>query len=192
MNVDRLDKIGIKHKIILFMVAVIAALWLFGIFIFLPQQARRAELAAQYRLAREKLEQLEAFALAHPDADRYLAELGAKLGEAEKKLPNEPDVGGFLMEVERASRESGVHLLHVQPGLPANKNGYRQIPVEILVRGNYFQTLTFLNKLESAARFNSVVNMTMQSRGGSLESKLSVLIFSYGISPQPQAATKQR
>ncbi|EAX47863.1 hypothetical protein TcarDRAFT_1552 [Thermosinus carboxydivorans Nor1] len=189
---DRLDKMANKYKIALFIVTVFAMLWLFGVFVFWPQQARRAELAAEYRLVRAKVEQLETFALAHPDADRYLAELGTKLSEAEKILPNEPDVGGFLLEVERVSRESGVQLLHVQPGVPANKNGYRQIPVEILVRGNYFQMLTFLSKLEGAARFNSVVNMTMQSRAGQLESKLSVLIFSYSVAPQPQAAAKQR
>lgn len=187
-----LDKLHLKNQIAIVIVTVSAIIlpcyWL----IFLPRQAHIAKLTEQYHHTKRDIEVAESFAMSHPDIERYLLDLDNKITLVNKMMPNDADIGNFLVYIENTSKASGLELVQLQPGVAINKNGYREIPVEILVKGNYFQTLQFLSKLESLPRFSAVNNVLIQARSGVLENKLSIVIYSYGIANinQPGSGTR--
>jgi len=188
-----LKKLEIKHKIILFGAGIAAVIVVFYLYLWLPQTERIAALTAQYQTERQRVQTIEAFANAHPDIGAYETELNNKLAQVDKMLPNNAEISEFIIEAENIAKISGVQLLRIKPAPAVNKNGYREIPLEMVVKGNYFQTLSFLKKLEEITRFNSVLNLATQSKNGDLESKLSVVIYSYGVTQQnPAEQVKQQ
>lgn len=170
---------SLKHKLILFAVATLLAAWVAWFFVFQPQRLRLAELDSQYRSEKRQVDAIEAHVLAHPDATKHMAELDAQRRIVDRMLPESPGVSDFLVLVEKAARASGVQLLNVKPAAQVNKNNYQETPLDILVRGDFFQTVGFLKQLEDAPRFNSVTTLTMNMKpGGGLETKLQVVIYS--------------
>jgi len=185
------NKLSDRYKGVLFITCLIVGIWLFYFSLIVPQQEQITVLAAQAQVAGQRVRIIETFALAYPDADKYLTEVDKKFAQANRMLPDNLDIREFLLQMEGAAKAGGVQLVLLQPGQSANKNGYREIPIEITIKGNFFQMASFLKRLEDSARFCNVVRLSLQSQPGGLESKLAVLIYSFGITqPEPTAPKK--
>lgn len=183
-----------KHKIGLFAASLVVIAWLFYSYVLLPQNLRIAELKVQCQAGGQQVQLIEAYAAAHPDIEHYLNELDGKIGQVSKILPDNNNIRDFLVQAEQAAKESSVRLSQIKPGQAVNKNGYREIPVEIAVKGSYFQILEFANKLENGPRFNTITNISMRAQQGILDNTVSVIIYSYGTAPiaeQTAAGGKQ-
>lgn len=176
-----LSKLQPKQKIVLFAVVMLVMVVVFYSAVLMEQRNYINQLTSQVELQKQQLRIIEKFVLEHPDSDRYNAELDQKFAVADQMLPDQPDISSFLTQLDQTAVASGVKLIQIKPGQPVNKAGYREIPIEIIVRGSYAETMTFLTKLESISRFNSVKNIATQSRQAMLESKLSLIIYSYGV-----------
>jgi type IV pilus assembly protein PilO len=187
----KLTGLKTKHIILLYSLGLAAVVWIFVMLVYLPQTVRNNELRAQLQLQQQQVKNIESFALAHPEADKYLAELDRRQIVADKMLPNHPELSEFVMQVERSAREAGVQVLQLKPSVPASRQGYREIPIEILIKGNFFQTANFLKKMEDGSRFTLVQNLTMHSRQGIIESKLNLAIFSFGSATAPVQPSAQ-
>ncbi|MCX7780937.1 MAG: type 4a pilus biogenesis protein PilO [Negativicutes bacterium] len=170
-----------NYAVLLYGLGLIILTGAYVLLVYWPQTARINDLRTQLALQRQQVKTVEDFVLAHPETDKYLAELGQRQGFADKLLPNSPDIGEFVREIQRAAVETGVQISYIKPAVPVNKEGYREIPLEILLRGTFFQTTAFLKKLEDGSRFSSVHNLTLHSRQGMLEGKVNVSVFCYGV-----------
>ena len=135
-----------------------------------------------------RVSEIEAFALIHPNQDEYLVEVRNKLDSANRLLPSNLEISDYLLLIDRTAKDCSIYLKSIKPSAYINKNGYREIPIEILIQGDYFQTLNFLEKLESIPRFSTVTTISTQSHNNILESKLSVIIYSYGVTTIPKTA----
>jgi type IV pilus assembly protein PilO len=151
-----------------------------------------AELENQLRMERGLVKAAQDFGMTHPEPAKYLKLLDDKRNAIEKMLPPDARVSEFLSQCEAAAKASGVQLVSLKPSVAINKNGYREWPMELVIRGSYFQTMNFIKKIEEGPRFNTLTNITMQAKPGQLESKLAVSIYSFGVLPaqtvQPPAA----
>lgn len=186
MNSVSWGKMKITHKVSLFLLLAFSISYLFYEFLLVPQRIHRDELAAQYRLERQQVQAVEAFALAHPNTDEYLKELDQKITQADMQLPNTPDISRFLLDIEQLSRDCGVQMGYLKPGKITNKEGYREIDVEFSVNGNFIQVMNFLNKAENGSRFINMNSIGMKLGKNTLESKLTAKIYSYGVSAEPE------
>lgn len=186
----KLDRLKPKHIVILYSLALFAAVWIFVLLAYLPQTVHTSELRAQLENQRQQVKIVEGFGLAYPEADKYLSELDKRLTILDQMLPNNPDVSEFMLQMERAARETGIRISQLKPAAPLNKEGYREIPLEILIKGTFFQTAAFVKKMEDGRRFSLVQSLSMQSRQGIIDSRLNVVIYSFGAS-QPAADSLQ-
>ena len=191
MLAAKLTELKPKYIIVLYSLTMFAAVWIFVLLVYLPQTARNNELRQQLQAQQQQVKIVESFALAHPEADKYLTELDKRQAALDKMLPNNPDIGEFVLQVEWAARDSGVQVTQMKPSAPVNKEGYREIPVEILAKGNFFQTAAFIKKLEDSQRFVVTQNLSMQSKQGIIDSKISVSIYSFGLVAAPQVSAQQ-
>ncbi|MEG6585545.1 type 4a pilus biogenesis protein PilO [Dendrosporobacter sp. 1207_IL3150] len=178
-----------KHKILIFCAGIVTVIVVFYYYILIPQQDRIAQLTSTYESERQRVQTIEAFAKAHPDIGVYEQELNNKIATVDKMLPHNIELSEFIVEVEKSASNSGLQLTKFKPGQEVNKNGYREIPLELVVKGDYFQTLAFLKKLEDLTRFNSGNNVSVQYRDGQLESKILINIYSFGVNQQEQTKT---
>jgi type IV pilus assembly protein PilO len=181
-----LGKIEEKYRFFLLVAGVITIILIFCFYIFLPQRAYIDALNTQIQGRQQQLKVIESFVLNHPDVDQYIEELEQTLTQADCALPDQLNSSDFMVQIEQISKACGLQLLQIKPAPVVNQNGYRQIPLEINTRGTFFQTINFLTKLEGIPRFNAVTSIDMQLRQNLLETKMIVVIYSYGVAVIPQ------
>ncbi|VBB06869.1 translation elongation factor ef1b/ribosomal protein s6 [Lucifera butyrica] len=193
----RWDALDIKYKLALAAAGLVLLAGLFIAGVVVPQERTIQRLKGQYQAERGRVEVVEAFAQAHPDPDRYLADVDKQIALTDNMLPDNVEVSGFMAQVEKSSRDSGSQLVEVKPGQAAAKSGYQEIPIEITVRGHYFAIMNFMVKLQDGPRFSIVKNIDMHVQSGKnasssspeLEGNLAVTIYSYGnAKPKANAA----
>ncbi|QDR80331.1 type 4a pilus biogenesis protein PilO [Sporomusa termitida] len=173
-------KLSTKHKSLVFAGGLLLAGWLYYAWIIQEQNEQITALTTRLQAENQKLAVIQGFAYSHPEPAAFLVELERKLLQAEAMLPNQPELGGLLAQVEQAARACGLQLVEIKPATAVAKAGYREMPVEIGIKGTFAQTAEFLKKLEDIPRFNSLTQVSMNSRQGILESKLVLIVYSYG------------
>lgn len=187
---SKLPKLKNCYAVIGITLLFFGSVWVYLLLAYFPQQARITELKEQLERERQEVQILEAFSLAHPSIDKYIGELKVKHAAVDQMLPAETRLGEFILAAQQAADDAGVELLQIKPMTPLNKAGYREIPVEILVRGGFFASTHFLRKLEEGPRFTLVQNLSVFSRAGELESKLILGVFSFGAMPGSATAVQ--
>ena len=191
MSKERLQalikEVSPTYLVVLYLVLVLALGLAVSSIVLYPQEARIGEMSAQLQQARQKVAVIESFVLTHPDTNQHLTDLQKALGRAETALPGSLDFSLFLAQLEKDAKAAGVKLLAVKPSTVTDKAGYREMPVEVSIEGNYFATLSFLKKLEDGERFNLPVAFLIQQKPASLATRLNLQIFCYGITPRPTA-----
>ena len=178
-----LGRLETKVKILLFIATSILAIGCFVLFLVWPQWVRLAEIKAQYQQEHSRVQVIENFATAEPDADRYLAELDKKLMLVNQMLPSSADISDVLVQMEGYARASGVKVILLTPQQAANKIGYREIPVEMTVKGTFLEIINFIKKIEDGTRFSAIRSITLKSdaRQNSLDMNIVVVVYSYGV-----------
>ncbi|MCE5285865.1 MAG: type 4a pilus biogenesis protein PilO [Pelosinus sp.] len=187
MNIS-IGKLEDKHIIALTGIGLVAVIYLFYAFIFVPQSEQIEQLSAQSKEEQNKLKQVEVFQSEHPDINQYLHELDDKKVMVDAMLPDDADLRGFLVQGETAARVGKLPLLSVKYEKVENQKGYREIPVAMGVQGDYFQTLNFIKSMEESSRFNSIKKIVMTMEKGSIKTAISSSIFVYGVPAEEKKA----
>lgn len=185
-------KLNEKHIIALTIVGLVAAIYLFYTFIFVPQSAQIEQLSTQCQQEQQKVSLIEAFQKAHPDMDQFLKQLDQEKIMADTKLPDDTDMRGFLVQGETAAKEANLPLLSVKYEKVVNQKGYREIPVNMKITGDYFKTLNFIKNMEQSPRFNSIKKIVMKMDKSSMTTEVSSSIFIYGIPAGDNPANGQK
>jgi len=170
-------KLPDQYKILLYILFIVSGVLLFYLGMIQLQQMRISELTQQVHAEKKKAGLINDFVITHPDVERYIAGLENQALQADRMLPDNPQIQEFLLQIEASANVSGVNLLHIQPGISSYVGGHGEIPIEITTQGNFFQTITFLKKMEDCPRFNSVVRLSLQSQAGFIESNLVVVTY---------------
>ncbi len=170
-------KLPDQYKILLFILFLFSGALLFYLGVLQPQQMQISELTQQVSTEKKKVELINKFAITYPNVERHIAALESQALQTDRMLPDYPEIQEFLLQIEAIAKASGVNLLHIQPGTSSYVGGHGEFPIEITTQGNFFQTITFLKKLEDCPRFNSVVRLSLQSQAGFLESNLVVVTY---------------
>ena len=191
MNKERLlaltKEVSPRYLVVLYLVLVVALGLVISSFLLYPQEVRQSEIAAQLQQARQKVTVVETFVLTHPNTEQYLTELQMAITRADRALPPSPDISNFLSQLEKEAKVAGVKLTGVKPAVVTDRAGYRELPVEISIEGNYFATLTFLKRLEDGERFSVPAAFLIQQKQNILATRLNLQIFSYGVTPRTAA-----
>ncbi len=162
-------------------IVCLASIYLFLAALWFPQQERIVGLRADLAAARQAVQLIEGYGIAHPDGTQYLAELDKKLLFIDQLLPNDPDIASFLIQAEQAAQLSGVQVAEIVPNQAEPKNGYREFSVTMTIKGDYFQILDFFQRLEGMQRFSSAAALAVQVKSGVIEGKITVQVYTYGL-----------
>ena len=183
MNSNAKDHSSVIYKISLFFIGIVLSSYLFYHFILLPKWLYINELTKQYHDYYQKVYIIEKFVQTHPNPEPYLVELDHKITQIDQLIPNTIDISSFFLQIEGLAQESGIQIDSFKPGKIENKEGYREITIEILLDGDFLQLMGFLNKIENLPRFTSITDIAMQFNNKKLISKVTAKIFSHGVSP---------
>ncbi len=119
---------------------------------------------AQLQQLQQRVAELEAIAGNAPDIERQLLELS-------KRVPTQPEVPSFVVQVEQISEAAGVTQLSIQPGEAAPPEGggdFSSIPITMTFEGTYEQLQDFMVRMQNLVRLVAVSDVTYEeaNQGG--------------------------
>ena len=135
---------------------VVLALGLF--MLVLPQRHKAADLSDQISQTQTQIFVARAAATKTPEERVPVSNL-FKLAKA---MPDQTDMTGIVLQLQKTADEAGVELASIQPGSPAAGAGYTTQPLNLTIDGKYFAVTRFL---EGLRRLVSVVNGKLDARG---------------------------
>ena len=109
---------------------------------------------------------------------------------AVKKLPEKKEIPSLLSNVSQSGHDSGLEFLLFEPKAERTKEFYAEIPVSIIVTGNYHKTALFFDKV---ARLHRIVNiddikMTTIKGGGELKTSCTAVTYKF-VETKPKKAS---
>jgi type IV pilus assembly protein PilO len=153
-------------------------------------QARESK-QGQLEQVQQQVNELEEVRRQSPDIERQLLELS-------KRIPAQPQIPTFVVQVQEIAGSSGVTQLSVDPETstaPEGGGDYRVVPVTMRFNGTYDEMQDFLLRTRNLARLVTVTNVDYSRAGNetttsnpSVESLLDVEIQA-DVYYQPTDAT---
>ncbi len=174
-------KLSNQQIVALYFMSLLCICFVLSTFFLNPLRDKLSALESQYTVENTNMQGIENFSIMHPDTNQYLKEIAQYETDVNYLLPNEKDLGNYVVELQNMANAAGVQLLQIHPSKPINKTNYREMAVEIAVKGDYFKTVNFMSRLEAANRFHKISKVNLQYKNGIIETKMSVLVFSFGV-----------
>jgi type IV pilus assembly protein PilO len=120
------------------------------------QAEAREDKQAQLDEVKQQVNELEEVRQNSPEIERQLLELS-------KRVPTQPQIPTFVVQIEEIARAAGVTQLVVEPGdaaAPAGGGDYQTIPVTMQFNGTYDEMQDFLLRTRNLARLVTVTNVS--------------------------------
>ncbi len=112
----------------------------------------------QLQQLQQEVAELEAIADNAPDIERQLLELS-------KRVPTQPEIPSFVVQVEEISETARVTQLSIQPGEAAPPEGggdFSSIPITMTFEGTYEQLQDFMVRLQNLVRLVAVSEVSYE------------------------------
>ena len=120
------------------------------------QADARDQKQAQLEQLQQDVNELEDIRRRSPEIERQLLELS-------KRVPTQPQIPTFVVQVQEIADASGVTQLSVEPGDPAPPAGggdYQVVPVTMQFNGTYDEMQDFLLRTRNLARLVTVTDVS--------------------------------
>ena len=120
------------------------------------QAEARDNKRAQLKEVQQQVNELEEVRRNSPEIEHQLLELS-------KRIPTQPQIPTFVVQIEEIADSSGVTQLVVEPGdaaAPAGGGDYQTIPVTMQFNGTYDEMQDFLLRTRNLARLVTVTDVS--------------------------------
>ena len=150
-----LERPGIQ-KIAILAVTIILISALYNSFLYSPRAEQVAKLSDSVEIAQnEKMVKTQKSAnLLRLRKD--LQQLDAELKKAVAQLPEKREIAELLSNISAKAQEVGLDVLLFRPRPEAFQDFYAEVPVDITVKGNFHNTVSFFDEV---GRMNRLVNI---------------------------------
>ena len=157
LRLPRQQKVGILAGLILFL------LILGYFYIYLPADAKLAKLAEEVESVRADHGKKRALSANLPRLHKELHEWDLKLKVAVAQLPDRKEIPDLLSSLSTKAREAGLEILLFRPRAETFQEFYAEIPVDIVVRGGFFNAVTFFDEVGKLSRLVNMDNIDLKN-----------------------------
>jgi len=176
LRLPRQQKIGVLAGLIIFLLVI-------GYFyIYLPGDDRVSKLAEEITGMRNDRDKKKALSANLPKLQRELHEWDAKLKAAVAQLPDRKEIPDLLSSLSTKAREAGLEILLFRPRAENFQEFYAEIPVDIVVRGGFFNAVTFFDEVGKLNRLVNIDNIDLKNPkvgGDQVALEISTLATTY-------------
>ena len=147
------------QKIAMLAVTVILMIALYYSFLFGPRADELAKLADSVEIARNEktVKTQKAANLSRLRQD--LQRLDAELRKAIAQLPEKREIPELLSSISSKAQQSGLDGLLFRPRAESYQEFYAEVPVDITVKGNFYNTVNFFDEVGRMDRLVNIDNI---------------------------------
>ena len=147
---SKLQKIAILAAVIILISA------LYYSFDYSPRSDEIAKLADSVEIARNEKNAKQLKAANLPRLQRDLKELDMQLRKAVAELPNQKQIAALLAQISAQAQQAGLNVLLFRPRAENFQEFYAEVPVDLTVKGNFHNTVSFF---DAVGRLDRLVNI---------------------------------
>ena len=147
------------QKVAILGVSVILIAALYYSFLFSPKADELAKLADSVEIARNEktVKTQKAANLSRLRQD--LQRLDAELKKAIAQLPEKKEIPELLSSISSKAQQSGLDVLLFRPRAESYQEFYAEVPVDITVKGNFYNTVNFFDEVGRMDRLVNIDNI---------------------------------
>jgi type IV pilus assembly protein PilO len=154
---DRLFELDTPRRFAVYGVLAAVILGIYWYFFFSPGQIEIAE-KRQVVEEKENEKATKTRMMARlPSLEKEVKDLEAQLRAALSQLPDQKEIPELLSTVSTVGRDAGLEILVFRPRPENLQEFYAEVPVEMVMRGNYRQVTSFV---DAVGQLNRIVNLT--------------------------------
>jgi type IV pilus assembly protein PilO len=132
-------------------------------FLYAPQAAQISDLTEQIaNLGRER-EKRKRIAANRPRLKQELAQLDGMLNVAVAQLPLRKEIPDLLRNISTKAREAGLEVLLFRPRGENYQEFYAEVPVEIVLRGDFHGIVSFFDEVGRLDRIVNINNIELKA-----------------------------
>jgi len=140
-------------------VTIILIVALYYSFLFVPRSDEMAKLADSVEIARNEKTVKGQKAANLPRLQKDLLQLEAELKKAVAQLPDKKEIADLLSSISAKALQSGLDVLLFRPRAETYQEFYAEIPVDITVKGNFYNTVSFFDEVGRLHRLINIDNI---------------------------------
>jgi type IV pilus assembly protein PilO len=144
------------QKIGILVGAVILIGALYYSFLYSPRSDQIANLVESVETARNEKNAKTQKAANLPRLRKDLQQLDAELKKAVAQLPDKKEIADLLSSISSKAQQAGLTILLFRPRPETYQDFYAEVPVDISVKGNFHNTVSFFDEV---GRLNRLVNI---------------------------------
>jgi type IV pilus assembly protein PilO len=157
LRLPRQQKVGI-------LVGLILLLLILGYFyVYVPGDDKLAKLAEEVQSVRSDRDKKRALSANLPKLQKELQQWDSKLKAAVAQLPDRKEIPDLLSSLSTKAREAGLEILLFRPRAENFQEFYAEIPVDIVVRGGFFNAVTFFDEVGKLSRLVNIDNIDLKN-----------------------------
>lgn len=159
---DWLNEQTLVTKLGIFVGLIVIISGVYWYFFWSPNNQQLTNLNSQLQSKRKKLTELENI---KKDLPKFIAEnerLEKEFKIASLKLPKEEEIPALINSVYSDISASGLEPVVFAPKAQANKDIYAEIPIEMKVKGTYFELANFFDRISRLPRIVNVRDLNLK------------------------------
>ncbi|MGI9534940.1 MAG: type 4a pilus biogenesis protein PilO [Thermodesulfobacteriota bacterium] len=187
--VDWLNEQPLMNKLAILVVLVLIISGLYWYFIWSPNNDQLKGFQKTLQTKRKKLNELENI---KADLPKFIAEnkrLNKEFEIASLKLPKEEEIPALINSIYSDISAAGLEPKKFAPQGQVNKEIYAEIPIEMNVRGSYFELANFFDRISRLPRIVNVRNLNLKrdktSSRGNIELDAEFTTVTFRLLPPP-------
>jgi type IV pilus assembly protein PilO len=161
--VERILEMPARQRVLLLVGVVGIFFYAYAALLYWPRSAEIEEKQNQLVALKADRDRKAKLAANLEQARAAVEELRGALKEAIAQLPDTKEIPDLLSNVSDAGRASGLEVVHFRQRPEQYQDFYAEVPVEILVRGTYFEVEEFLERVSKLTRIVNVSNIGMKA-----------------------------
>jgi type IV pilus assembly protein PilO len=192
-KIDKIGKLSKRYRVLISLGILLMLVVPFFYFSYQPKVKEIDQLKTEKETLETRIVRAKAKArqLKHFQDKLENAEMEFKL--AVKKLPEKKEIPSLLSSISQSGRDAGLEFLLFEPRDERTKEFYAEIPVSIVVTGNYHKTALFFDKI---ARLHRIVNvddikMVATKESGDLITSCTAVTYRF-VETKPDKDSKKR
>ena len=152
-----------SQKIGILIGTLLLAAALYYSFVFSPRSDEVAKLADSVEIARNEINAKRIKAANLVRLRRDLEELDRQLKKAVAELPNQKQIAALLTSISAKAQQSGLDVVVFRPRAENFQEFYAEVPVDITVKGNFHNTVSFFDEVGRLDRLINIDNISFRN-----------------------------
>jgi type IV pilus assembly protein PilO len=147
------------QKIGILVVTIILIVGLYYSFLYIPRSDEITKLVDSVEIARNEKMVKAQKAANLPRLRKDLQQLDAELKKAVAQLPDKREIADLLRTISTKAQQAGLVVLLFRPRPENYQDFYAEVPVDISVRGNFHNTVSFFDEVGRLDRLVNIDNI---------------------------------